>query len=139
MNIDEKIKFGDRVACLIGGILILVVIIQFGRVLFGDLFDADKGVMRKTTEAQNKIRNALLLTFNDFGKLEVREDYTVRAYISKKNYEQVSNHDRDKAIAKIGKIWCEDKSINIWYLPKVILRDIDTGENLGSYSCLSKK
>ena len=63
--------------------------------------------MRKATEAQDEIRNILLLTFNDFGRLEVREDYTVRAYILKKNYMQVAYHDRDKAITKIGKVWCE--------------------------------
>ncbi len=81
---------------------------------------------------------ALFWTFNDFGRLEVHRDYSVSAYISKKNYMLVPYPDRDKAITSVGRRWCENKGVFRWYMPKVILRDIQNGEELGSYSCLFK-
>lgn len=118
------------------GFCILLIIVQVGIALFGSWFKADKIVLKNTAKAQEDLGNALLLTFNDLGKLEVRLDYSVRAYISKKNYMLLPFPDRDEAITRVGKAWCENKGVIHWYMPKVVLRDIQTGEELGCYRCL---
>lgn len=138
MSEAMKSKSNESIGSIIGAIIILIVVVQVGIVLFGDWFEADKNIMKDTAEAQTKITSALFLAFEDLGRLEVRKDYTVRAYISKNNYMQVAYPDRDGAIANVGKTWCEDKGINIWYMPKVVISDIQTGQDLGTYRCLFK-
>lgn len=138
MSENKASKSAEKTGGVIGGIIVLIIIVQVGIALFGDWFQADKTVMNHTSEARDKLSNALFLTFFDYGRLEIRQDYTVHAYISKKNYTQVAYPDRDEAISAIGKVWCEDKGINSWYIPKVVIRDIQTGEDLGTYRCLSK-
>lgn len=136
MGEEKTSNSGEKALKGVVGICILLIIVQVGIVLFGSWFEADKIVLKNTAKAQENIGNALLLTFNDFGRLEVRLDYSVRAYISKKNYMLLPYPDRDEAIARVGKAWCENKGVNRWYMPKVVLRDIQTGEELGCYRCL---
>jgi hypothetical protein len=116
-------------------LLLLIIIVQIGIVLFGDLFDADKTVLEDTSEAQERLGQSLYQVFNDNAKLEVRQDYSVHAYISIKNYMSIPYPDRDAAITKVGKAWCDEKGMNIWYLSKVQIRDIESGDALGTYRC----
>lgn len=120
------------------GFCILVIIVPVGIALFGDWLKADRIVLKGTAKGREDIHNALLQNFNDFGRLEVREDYSVYAYISKKNFMLIPFPDRDEAITRVGKAWCENEGVIIWYMPKVVLRDIETGEKLGCYRCLFK-
>lgn len=120
----------------IGYIILLIIFVQVGIVLFGDWFKADKTVIKNSSVAQKKLSEALYQVFNDYGKLEVRQDYSVRAYISGKTYMSIPYPDREAAITKVGKTWCEENGINIWYLPKVQICDVQTGEVLGTYRCL---
>lgn len=134
---DEEQKSGWRKALDVVVYLgILLVIVHGGIAMFGDWFQANKTILKDTRKAQENIRNALLLDFNDTGRLDVRYDYSVLAYISKKNYMVIPYPDRDKAITRIGKAWCENEGVNRWYMPKVVFRDIQTGEEFGSYRCL---
>lgn len=134
---EEKTSKSCEAVLTFVGFCILLIIVSVGPIaLFGSWFEANEIVLKDTAKAQEDIRNALLLTFNDFGRLEVRRDYSMRAYISKKNYMFVPYPDRDEAITSVGKIWCENKGVFRWYLPGVILRDIQTGEELSNYSCL---
>ena len=102
------------------GICIIVIGVQVGIVLFGSWFEADKSVLKDTAKAQEDIGSALFLAFNDFGRLEVRYDYSVRVYISKKSYMLVPYPDRDKAISTVGRAWCDNESVNFLYMPKVV-------------------
>ena len=123
---------------VIGAICTIVIISQVWIVMFGNSSEADKAMLKDTEKAQVNIKNALLLVYDDYGRLEVRSDYSVHAYIPKKNYMSVPYPDRNVAIDLVGKAWCENKGVNLWYMPKVILRDIQTGETFDSYRCLSE-
>lgn len=136
MSEKKTSKSQEKALNIVGVIFILIIAVQIGIALFGSWFEADKAMLRKTAKAQEDLHNALLLGFNDFGRFEIRYDYTVRAYISKENYMLVPYPDRDETIATVGKAWCKNKAVIRWYMPKVVLRDIQTGEDLGSYGCL---
>ncbi|MGD0236208.1 MAG: hypothetical protein ABSC55_16940 [Syntrophorhabdales bacterium] len=136
-NQEKKSILDTAFQWLMGLALAIGLIIGLGIALFGHWFEASEGVMNDTAKAQDKISSALYLVFNEFGRLDVREDHSVRVYISKRAYMQVPYPDRGGAVRTIGKAWCEDKEIGRWRLPKVVLRDIQTGEELGSYGCLT--
>jgi hypothetical protein len=93
--------------------------------------------MNDTAKAQEKIGDALYRVFGEYGRLEVREDSSVRAYISRESYMAVPYPDRAEAVRTVGESWCTNEGIEQWFLPKVVLRDIQTGEKLGSYGCLT--
>ncbi len=117
----------------------LFIMYMVGIALFGNWFEADKSELNHIAKAQEKISSALYVTYDYFGRLDVRKDGSVYAYIQKKNYMTVSYPDRDAAITYVGKAWCEDKvieKITFISMPKVVLRDIQTGEDLGGYRCL---
>ena len=118
------------------GILILVMSVYGGIVLFGSLFKSDIAVLMSTANAQKDLQEAVYLAFHDFARLDIRADYTVRAYISKSSYMSVGFLDQAKVIKTIGRTWCGGKGVLRLYLPKVVLRDDKTGEDLGSYRCL---
>ncbi|KPK36972.1 MAG: hypothetical protein AMK70_00005 [Nitrospira bacterium SG8_35_1] len=92
-------------------------------------------MLKDTSAAQEKLKKTIYQVFNDNAKLEVRLDYSVFAYISGKNYMSIPYPDRDVPLTKVGKAWCEEKGTNIWYLPKVQIRNIENGEILGTYRC----
>lgn len=122
----------------IGPMIVLVLSLTMlsypGRTLFGNWIEADKTVLADTGEAQEKIYKASLLTFNEPVRLEVRRDTGVRIYVS--NTKAMIMAKPEGAItAHIAKAWCEDQGINLWFLPRVVIRDIQTGANLASYSC----
>ena len=133
----EETESQPKEGCLktFGYLILLIVIIQVGIVLFGSRFDADKTVLKETSVAQESLKQTLYQVFNDNGKLEIRMDYSVYAYISPKNYIGFPYPDRSDAITKVGKAWCEEKGMNVWYLPKVQIRNIEDGEVLGTYRC----
>jgi hypothetical protein len=124
-------------SALIGALFALIIAVLAGMALFGGWFEASKSVMEGTAEAREELASALYMVFGEFGKCEVRQDYSVRAYISKHSYMQIPYPDRDKAITSVCKVWCKGNGVEWWHLPKVVLRDIQTGENLASYGCLT--
>ncbi len=131
-KVSEKVNNGW------GWFFLLLLIVQIGIVIFGAAFKADKSVIKDTLDAKNKFRQALFFAFQDYGQLEVRQDYSLHVYIPKENYSKVNYPDMDSVIAEISAIWCSNKGINSWYLPKVLYRDIKTGEELKVYRCLLK-
>jgi hypothetical protein len=122
---------------LVGLVVVIGLVIVVGIVVFGDSFEASESLMNATSKAQDKIGGALYQTFGEIGRLDVREDCSVRVYISKRGYMQVPYPDRDEAVRTVGKAWCTNEPVERWRLPKVVLRDIETGEELGSYGCLT--
>jgi hypothetical protein len=120
--------------------LAVIIIFHVGIGLFGGWFEADNTVLKETAKAQVDISNVLSLVYKDFGRLDVRRDHSVRAYIPKKNYVSVPYPDRKEAINLVGKAWswCRDKDIKsfIVHMPKVELLDIETGDNLDTYHCV---
>jgi hypothetical protein len=136
MNKGKTSKEKKEVRNLIIGIIILVIGVQVGIILFGSWFKGDRVVLKSTTDAQKDLQDAVYLAFDDFASLDIRADYTVRAYISKTSYMSVDYLDRDEVIKTIGKTWCGGKGVLRMYLPKMVLRDNKTGEDLGSYWCL---
>jgi len=135
----DLVKAFTRLAGVLASILALLIIFQIGVALFGDRFEASNADLKKTEKARADISNALFLIYNDFGRLEVRSDHSVHAYIQKKDYMSVPYPDRSNVISFVGKEWCKNKGVNHWYLPKVVLRDIQTGEILDSCYCLWNK
>ena len=136
-DLNSLKKLGWNVASIISVLFLFVLVVQGGVALFGDWFKASKTMLQETDKAQEELGNAIFLTFNAYGRLDVRSDYSVYAYLSKDSYMLVPYPDRDQAIDSIGKAWCKNKSVIPWYtLPKVVLRDIRTGEVLGSHRCI---
>ena len=121
-----------------GWIILIIILVQIGNVLIGGFFKADKKVVKDTSQASSNLSQSLFLAFQDYGQLEVRHDYSLYVYMSKDNYSRVNYPEMDAVISSVSAHWCSDKSINSWYLPKVIYRDIKTGEELKVYRCLLK-
>jgi hypothetical protein len=60
------------------GIVIGIVIVwMVAMALFGGFFEANKDVLKDTARAQSDIGRALYSVFNDPGRLDVRNDYSV--------------------------------------------------------------
>ena len=133
----ESVK--DKFGKLVGVIITLAIIWEVGMILFGINFEADKTMLKDTDSAERRTSMQLLASFDDPGRFQVRYDYSVYAYIPKEKYMRIPYPDRDRAITKVGKMWCEGKgAVHWWYLPKVVLRDIHTGEDLASYRCFGE-
>ena len=128
------------VGAIVVGIFFLAMAMMVGNALFGNYFEAGEAVLKDTAIAQGDITRALSYIFDNPGRLDVRNDYSVYAYIPKKNFMLVPFPDRDRAIAIVGKSWCENRRVigSKHTLPKVEVRDIHTGEVLGSYRCFAK-
>jgi hypothetical protein len=60
----------------------------------------------------------------------------LRVYISRENLVKFPFPEREKPLKKIGCAWCENTEK--WHFPKVYFYDVDTGNELGSYSCVFK-
>jgi hypothetical protein len=122
----------------IGALILLAIAVYIVMVLFAEYFEARQDVMVKTAEAQSNLCNAVFDNFSDFGKLDVRLDNSVHVYIAKRNYMMVAYPDRDRAITSVGEIWCNDKGVDRALWPKVCLCDLQTGDELGSYRCITR-
>jgi threonyl-tRNA synthetase len=120
---------------LVGITVLLGIILYAFVILFGHKFDATEPQIKETAYAQNKISDAVLYTFQDIPKIEVAIDYSVRAYIQKKSYMAVPYPYRAEAVASVGKTWCDNPGAFRFLLPKVVLRDLRTGEELACYRC----
>lgn len=66
--------------------------------LIGDWFKADKTVLKESAIAQQRLTQALYQAFNDYGQLEIYQDYSVRVYIPRNNYMRIAYPDRGAAI-----------------------------------------
>jgi hypothetical protein len=122
----------------IGALILLAIVIYTIMVLFAEYFKARQDIMIKTAEAQLNLCNAVFDNFSDVGKLDVRLDNSVYVYIAKRNYMMVAYPDRDRAITSVGEIWCNGKGVDRGLWPKVCLCDLQTGDELGSYRCITR-
>ena len=98
------------------GIIALCALIGLGYQVYGaginfffERHEASQEKLNETVRAQGELQNAVLSTFYAWPRLDVRNDYSVHAYISRQEFDQVPFPDRDKAITKIGETWCDDK------------------------------
>ena len=135
MNEEKSLEEKKKPLNPITGIIILLIGVHLVIILFGSFFKGDLVLLKTTADAQQDLQEAVYLAFDDFAKLDIRADYTVRAYISKTSYMSVGFPDRTKAIKKIGRAWCRGRGVVRLYLPKMVLRDNKTGEDFGSYWC----
>ncbi len=122
--------------CVCVGITIFLAVILYAVIaLLGTSFDATESQVKETEYAQNKLSNAVISTFLDIPKIEVTMDYSVRAYVHKKNYTAIPYPYRAQAVTSIGKTWCNNPGAFRFLLPKVVLCDFQTGEVLACYRC----
>jgi hypothetical protein len=92
----------DALERIIGFLFFLVIVFLAGIVMFGDRHKATENDLKATAKAQADISNALFIAYHDFGRIEVRYDRSVYAYIPKKNYMSVPYPDRDESIVIPG-------------------------------------
>ncbi len=118
------------------GCFFLFILYLAGNAAFGGFFKASNGIEKETTKAQTNLHNALFYQLSDYGKFEVKFDYSVYAYIDRINYENIPYPDRATAMSEIASRWCKDEKINRAFLPKVVLKDIRTGETIASKRCI---
>lgn len=70
-------------------------------------------------------------------RIEPRGGNNLVLYLRKSNFEIVPFPDRGEFVKAIGKAWCENTGEDShFFLPSVYIRDIRTGEELASYSCV---
>jgi hypothetical protein len=113
-----------------------------GIAFFFERQEASQEKLIETKQAQEELAVALVNTFNVLPRLEMNNDYSVHAYISKHDFDTIPYPDRDKAIIKIGRTWCNNQLISnnvILFLPHVYIQDIKSGDMLGSYYCFPFK
>ena len=127
-------------ADLLGGILSLVglfLVFYVGIMLFGSFIkEWDETDILQAKSAKAFTRLEMYWQFGEQGILEQRMGKNLRIYISRKNLAKFPYPERDKPIKEVGCAWCD--SIEKWYFPKVYFYDVDTGNKLGSYSCVFK-
>lgn len=133
MKKENKFKSIKNCTRYVGCVILILIAVQIGIAIFGYWFEADETVLNDTKIAQQNLSNALLSTFDHYGKLQIRLDYSVRAYIPRENYMNIAYPYRKAAIIFVGKAWCETNGIIRWYCPKVEICDIQNGEILGVY------
>ena len=70
-------------------------------------------------------------------RLEPRRANNLEIYLKKTSFESVPYPDRDEFVTTTGKAWCDNTGeASHIFLPSVKIRDIRTGEELASYSCV---
>jgi hypothetical protein len=104
-------------------------------VSFGPHFDGTESQVKETANAQRKLSDAVLSTFHYLPTIEVAIDYSAKAYIERKNYMLIPYPHRAEAVKYIGKAWCDNPGPFRFLLPKVVLRDVQTGAELACYRC----
>ncbi len=122
----------------IGALIILAIVAYAVMILFAGYFKARPDLIVETAQAQFNLCNAVFDNFCDFGILDVRLDRSVYVYIARKSYMMVAYPDRDRAITSVGEAWCDDNTVDRVLWPKVCLCDLQTGEELGSYCCMTR-
>jgi len=125
---DKKSDQGE--GCFV---VLIIAVSLIGMVLFGDWFAAPKNILSQTSKAQRRLSESINNYFMEYGRIEVKTDYTVIIYITKDNYEYIPYPDRKAVVEIIGETWLDDPSVKMLHLPKVQLRDIKTGEVLATY------
>lgn len=138
MSEDKEMSIEDKFSMLIILLILIAIAGAILNVMFGDCLKATASMNIDTATTQNKLIDALYENFNESGgRLELNLDYSVHAYISKSNYMQIPYPDRDEHIRNLGRIWCNGNKIPHYFLPKVFINDIHTGEKLGSCGCVT--
>jgi hypothetical protein len=137
MSKDKKTDVGDKISLIIGIAIFLAIAGAFLNVIFGGFFKATPGMNIDTATVQDKLSDVLYANFDEFGRLEVRLDYSMHAYIPRTNYMKVPYPDRDESIRNVGKIWCGSRRVPHYFLPKFFINDIQTGKELGKYGCVT--
>ena len=70
-------------------------------------------------------------------RIEPRGGNNLEVYVSKDSFESVRYPDRGDFTDDVGAAWCENTGRDShWVLPSVKIRDIRSGDTLGSYSCV---
>ncbi len=128
------------IGCLMAFALLVYVAIHVGTALIGNWFRADSDKIIETAEARLSLQSALINAFDNSGmselRFDLRYDYSIRAYIPRDSYMRVPFPDREAVIASVGEKYCHKIGDYKYYMPRVVLCDLYTGEELCSYSCL---
>jgi CheY-like chemotaxis protein len=70
-------------------------------------------------------------------RMEPRGGNNLYIYLRKSDFETVLYPDRKEFVKAVGKAWCDNTGEDShWLLPSVYIGDIQTGEELASYSCV---
>jgi len=70
-------------------------------------------------------------------RIEPRRGDNLEIYLRKDDFESVPYPDRADFVKAIGKAWCDNTGEDWhWLLPSVYMKDIRTGEELASHSCV---
>jgi hypothetical protein len=127
------VEVGRAILYLLG----LFLVVNVGIMLFGSYIkEWEEWELKETTPAKRNVTKEIYMQFGERGILEQRVGKNLRIYISRENLRKFPFPEREKPLKKIGSAWCEN--IEKWHFPKVYFYDVDTGNKLGSYSCVFK-
>jgi hypothetical protein len=87
---------------------------------------------------ESAVRRAIAVAFPRAApRLEPMKAGNLNVYMTRRSFEAVRFSGRRDAIAQVGRNWCSHVSLT--FLPAVTLRDAQSGDRLGRYSCTSRR
>jgi hypothetical protein len=134
--VKSAIKTCLQLLLLVFAGLGIMLVLHVGIALFGQNFKATSQDEKLTENAQAELDSVVYSTLNDFSRFELKYDHSIFVYMDKKNYMNVPFPDRKKVFTDIATVWCKNDSVTASYLPKVVFKDIRSGETLESRRCL---
>ncbi len=82
------------------------------------------------------VRTALAESLADVApRFEFLRGSNLDVYVRRNTIDEVPFPDRAETVRHVGSAWC--KNVEHFFLPSVRIRDIRTGDILGSFSCLT--
>ena len=118
-------------------IFILIILLAWPAVTnLLEQFRAIPSQLTETSTAQTILADQVVTTLDEYPRIDIRRDYSVFVYIDRNKYMHIPYPDREEKIDSIANAWCKNGEIAVFLLPEVQIRDIRTGDNLATKSCV---
>jgi hypothetical protein len=116
--------------------IVLIILYYGGIAAFGGFIKASTDIENATTKAKSNLQKELFYCLGDAGLFEVKFDHSIYAFVDKNTFLNVPYPERAGVLTSISRPWCEAQEVNKFFLPKVVLKDIRTGETIASERCI---
>lgn len=112
----------------------LLVAVWLFVLIIGPMYPASQETLAKSESATNLTTVALSNAMpNQPARVVRRFGHNLDLYVDRKAFEEIPYPDRNDAVEKIGRAWCDN--IEYAWLPRVALFDVRSGKRLATHVC----